>query len=1026
MNPINSSLKAVASAQLHNQGLGLESLDDVVGSVTMDLDKLSEEAPLSEPSPFFPSDSDVSSLFSPDFIVHPTPLGFAFPTAPTPPPVQGKANLPASGVTPFSMITPGQSPQTGIVPPPPFSPFSDTTPNGDRPGDHEHPDPDHNSHDHDDHDGGYPGVDPEKIQPTDIQSTPVTATISSLSNTFKLHSNPFATKTIYLDFDGHFIPAGSGWANSNNGGNAINAPAWSIDSDPTTFNDTELSRIQAIWQRVAEDFAPFDINVTTELRSEDYLTRSSSSDQVYGTRALISPISSYFGGYGGIAYVGVFGMVGDAYKPALVFPENLGPNGEKYIAEAITHEVGHNLGLNHDGTATQGYYNGQGSGATGWAPIMGAGYYQSLTQWSKGEYANANNKEDDLNVIASVANGITYRSDDAGNTALVASNLGILGANSVTPTLSDVSQFGIIERNTDQDWFKFTTGSGAVNFTIQAMSRAFINNGVNFTPEYWTSPSGITNLDIWAGIYASDGTTLIASSNPADQLNASFTNLFLNAGTYYLAVDGVGYGDPLTTGYSDYGSLGQYGVTGTIVSPSVSPGITVTPTQGLTTTEAGGTATFSVVLKTAPTANVTINLSSSNPNEGMVNVSSLVFTSANWNVAQTVTVTGVDDASMDGNQAYSIILAPAVSSDTGYNGLNPNDVSVVNNDNDVPMVSIASSPQTIVEGSSNNQVVAYTVSLNAPGTQTLTVQYATSNGTAIAGSDYTSTSGTLTFAPGVTSQTINIPILNDAVNESDETFTLSLSNPSNGTLGSVTSIVTTITDTLTASTTTSLPSGVENLTLMGTSAINGTGNTGNNCLMGNSGNNTLKGGGGLDTLIGGMGSDQFDLSGINSSANRNLITDWAVGDTVRLSDSLTSRTGTGTPTTATVSQSAGVTFDGKTIGITLNTATADLFLLNFNNTEAGVDLGASTNGTMLLDGLSVSVSGKSDLATLNANDSQAKGYLLAYDNGNAYLYSFNSGSNKAIAASEIALIGIFDSPTDLAVGSFTGSNFVLS
>ncbi|MFM7577050.1 MAG: Calx-beta domain-containing protein, partial [Microcystaceae cyanobacterium] len=195
-------------------------------------------------------------------------------------------------------------------------------------------------------------------------------------------------------------------------------------------------------------------------------------------------------------------------------------------------------------------------------------------------------------------------------------------------------------------------------------------------------------------------------------------------------------------------------------------------------------------------------------------------------------------------------MAPAVSSDTGYNGLNPNDVSVVNNDNDVPMVSIASSPQTIVEGSSNNQVVAYTVSLNAPGTQTLTVQYATSNGTAIAGSDYTSTSGTLTFAPGVTSQTINIPILNDAVSESDETFTLSLSNPSNGTLGSVTSIVTTITDTLTASTTTSLPPGVENLTLMGTSAINGTGNTGNNCLMGNSGNNTLKGGGGLDTLIG--------------------------------------------------------------------------------------------------------------------------------------------------------------------------------
>ena len=91
------------------------------------------------------------------------------------------------------------------------------------------------------------------------------------------------------------------------------------------------------------------MNVTTEDRGEAYLTRSSSSDQVYGTRALISPIGSYFGG-GGIAYVGVFNYVGDNYKPALIFPENLS-NNEKYIAEAVTHEVGHNLGLDHDGTS---------------------------------------------------------------------------------------------------------------------------------------------------------------------------------------------------------------------------------------------------------------------------------------------------------------------------------------------------------------------------------------------------------------------------------------------------------------------------------------------------------------------------------------------------------------------------------------------------------------------------------------------------------------------------------------------------
>ena len=81
--------------------------------------------------------------------------------------------------------------------------------------------------------------------------------------------------------------------------------------------------------------------------------------------------------------------------------------------------------------------------------------------------------------------------------------------------------------------------------------------------------------------------------------------------------------------------------------------ITVTPIDGLTTTEAGGTATFTVVLTSAPTGDVTINLSSSDPTEGTV-PASLTFTAANFSVAQTVTVTGVDDALVDGDVAYTI------------------------------------------------------------------------------------------------------------------------------------------------------------------------------------------------------------------------------------------------------------------------------------------------------------------------------------------------------------------------------------
>jgi Ca2+-binding RTX toxin-like protein len=625
-----------------------------------------------------------------------------------------------------------------------------------------------------------------------------------------------------------------------------------MDADNTTFSDAELTRIQAIWQRVAEDFAPFDVDVTTNFRGEDYLTRSSSSDQVYGMRALISPIGSYFGG-GGIAYMGVFDDIGDSYKPALVFPENLGPNSEKYIAEAISHEVGHTLGLSHDGNATQDYYSGHGSGATGWAPIMGIDYNRSLSQWSKGEYPGASQTQDDLSIITT-NNGFGYRSDNAGNNALTLNDLGLLGQNALNGGLMDVSQFGIIERTSDQDWFRFTTGTGAINLTIQSITQAWINNGGSFGAEYLTQPSGATNLDIWAGIYGSNGTTLIAQSNPTDLLSANFSNLFLNAGTYYLAIDGVGKGD-LITGYSDYGSLGQYAITGTIIGN----GMTVTPIAGLTTTEAGGTATFTVVLNTAPTGDVVITLNSSNANEGTINKSSLTFTTANWNIAQQVTVTGVDDAINDGDQNYSIILNPASSTDANYNGLDPRDVNLVNINNDLPLLNITTSPQVIVEGLSSPQSVVYTVSLTGlvNNSQTVTVQYATSNGSAISGSDYTSTTGTLTFTGGVTSQNITIPIINNALNEPDETFTLTLSNPTQATLGNTASVTTTITDTLVTDVTTTLASAVENLTLIGVNAINGTGNSSNNILIGNSSNNILNGSTGIDNLIGGIGDDIY-------------------------------------------------------------------------------------------------------------------------------------------------------------------------
>ena len=111
--------------------------------------------------------------------------------------------------------------------------------------------------------------------------------------------------------------------------------------------------------------------------------------------------------------------------------------------------------------------------------------------------------------------------------------------------------------------------------------------------------------------------------------------------------------------------------------------IQVTPTSGLLTTEAGGTATFNVVLPSAPSANVTIPVSSSNTSEGTVNTSSLTFTPANWNIAQAVTITGVDDALADGYQGYTIVLGAASSTDGTYSGVNLSDVQVANSDDDI-------------------------------------------------------------------------------------------------------------------------------------------------------------------------------------------------------------------------------------------------------------------------------------------------------------------------------------------------------
>ncbi|MBE7520269.1 MAG: IPT/TIG domain-containing protein [Thermoflexaceae bacterium] len=231
------------------------------------------------------------------------------------------------------------------------------------------------------------------------------------------------------------------------------------------------------------------------------------------------------------------------------------------------------------------------------------------------------------------------------------------------------------------------------------------------------------------------------------------------------------------------------------ITDNDSPGISVSPTSGLQTTEAGGQASFTVVLNTQPSASVTVGISSNDTTEGTVSAGSLTFTTGNWSTPQNVTITGVDDALVDGNIAYTIVTAPATSADGGYNGLDPADVSVTNIDNDGPGTLQFTSATYSVSESGGTALVS--VSRTGGTAGAASVQCNTvAGGTASAGVDYTTvTAQVLSWIAGEGgSKNCSIPILTDVAVESNETVNLTLSGVTGATPGAQTTAILTILD----------------------------------------------------------------------------------------------------------------------------------------------------------------------------------------------------------------------------------------
>lgn len=171
------------------------------------------------------------------------------------------------------------------------------------------------------------------------------------------------------------------------------------------------------------------------------------------------------------------------------------------------------------------------------------------------------------------------------------------------------------------------------------------------------------------------------------------------------------------------GTLNEHDLAFNVVGTQLVAGVTVNPTANVNTTEAGGSSVFDVVLDAPPLGGntVSIDVTSGDVTEVQVNggaMTTLVFSAANWDIPQTITLSGVDDAIADGNVGFTITLDPVVSADPGYAGIDPADVTGVNFDDESAGITVSPLMVTLAEA---GPTMAFTVAANTPPTDNVTV-----------------------------------------------------------------------------------------------------------------------------------------------------------------------------------------------------------------------------------------------------------------------------------------------------------------
>jgi hypothetical protein len=333
----------------------------------------------------------------------------------------------------------------------------------------------------------------------------------------KLSSLPAltSTPTIFLDFDGQTVQHAA-W---QSGTAFVCAPA--------LLNATQITDI---FNRVSEDYRPFEVNITTDS------TKFLEAPVAQRIRVIVTPTSAWYPNAGGVAYTNSFTWGTDA--PCFVFPDKLS-NNPKYIGECCSHESGHTVGLSHQSkydaacALTETYSTGTGIGETSWAPIMGNSYGKNMTGWNVGPTPfGCSTPQDNISIITT-ANGFGYRADDYTET---------LDNNTTAININNINVSGIITTTTDKDAFKITlTQNSTIHLDVKPFSLGANNAGAN--------------LDVMLSLYNSSN-ILIRSYDPLASMNVVIDTA-LATGTYYIVVDGTG-----NNNVSQYGSLGSYTITG--------------------------------------------------------------------------------------------------------------------------------------------------------------------------------------------------------------------------------------------------------------------------------------------------------------------------------------------------------------------------------------------------------------------------------------------------------------------------------